>query len=52
MKLFDILLGRVRDPAEEIRRFEEVIRLHEDQLFGITLYLRGIEFLYSDNPEI
>lgn len=46
------MLGRRSDPAEEILRFDETIRLHQDQLFGITLYFQGIELMYSDQPEI
>ncbi len=46
------LFGSKSDPAEEIRRFDEMIRLHQDQLFGITLYFQGIELMYSGQPEI
>lgn len=46
------LLGRRSDPAKEIIRFDETIRLHQDQLFGITLYSQGVELMYSGQPEI
>ena len=44
--------GGTNDTAEVISQFKETIRLQKEQLFGITLYLQGIELLYSGKPEV
>lgn len=49
---FGGLFGSAGDPAHEISRFAETIRLHEDQLFGITLFMEGIRVLYAGQPTI
>jgi len=52
MGILRSLFGKHPNPAEEIRRFENTIQLHQEQLFGITLYSKGIELMYSDQPEL
>jgi hypothetical protein len=37
---------------DKVKLFESEISRHENQLFGIYLYCRGIELLYKDSPEI
>lgn len=46
------MFGSTSDPTEAIRQFKETIRLRKEQLFGIALYLQGIELIYSETPEI
>ena len=38
--------------SDKVKLFESEINRHENQLFGIYLYCRGIELLYKDSPEI
>ncbi|MFX0097720.1 MAG: hypothetical protein ACFE7E_08180 [Candidatus Hodarchaeota archaeon] len=52
MGLFNSFLGRKNDPEEELRQFEEKIQKQKDHLFGIYLYFRGVELMYSDQFEI
>lgn len=52
MGFLNSLFGRKSDPEEEIRRFEEMIKLHIEQIFGSTLYFQGIDLMYSGQPEL
>ena len=52
MGFFNSLFGRKSDSKENVSQFEERIQIQKEQLFGISLYFRGIELMYSEQPEI
>lgn len=52
MGFLDSLFRRTADPREIMHRFEEDLQIQRDQLFGITLFLRGIELMYAGQSEI
>lgn len=52
MGFFSPLFAQSANPSETIRRFEEELALHGDQLFGITLFFQGLEVMHSGQPEI
>ncbi|MDO9566455.1 MAG: hypothetical protein Q7J15_06925 [Candidatus Desulfaltia sp.] len=52
MGFFNSLVWQKNDPKEDVSRFEKMIQMQKEQLFGISLYFRGIELMYSEQPEI
>jgi len=46
------IFSREKNFDKKVKKFEETINTHEDQLFGLKLYFDGIELMYKDNPEI
>ena len=46
------ILRRENKFDKMVKKFEETINIHEDQLFGLKLYLDGIKLMYKNNPEI
>ena len=52
MSFINSLFNRINDPKEEVSQFEERIQMQKEQFFGISLYFRGIELMYSEQPEI
>jgi hypothetical protein len=52
MRFLDSLFGRKSDPKVDVSWFEERIQRQKEQLFGISLYFRGIELIYSEQKEI
>jgi len=50
-QVVEILNGRKRDSRVDVSRFEERIQMQKEQLFGISLYFRGIDLMYSEQPE-
>lgn len=46
------LFGHEEDTSQLIAEFKEKIRLHENQLFGLELYFKGINKLYSEQKAL
>jgi hypothetical protein len=46
------ILRRENKFDKMVKNFEKTINIHEDQLFGLKLYLDGIKLMYKNNPDI
>jgi len=52
MGFLNFLFGGVGDSGATIQRFEREIQAQRDQLFGIFLFAKGIELMYSGQPDV